>query len=181
VQRPFARALDYAVDEAIAARHLVAAPEPEPVLDAANALATAVRAGGHLFVAGPTTMHSDVAHMTVEFVHPVVAGARDVASTPLVSSADQLRCAQLDRLARPGDVCAVFARSCADPGLQVLLDRARRHGVTTVALVSGPFDGLVGADHVIDVGGTDKEWFVTAYHVLWEVVQVILAREPVPA
>jgi D-sedoheptulose 7-phosphate isomerase len=60
------------------------------------------------------------------------------------------------------------------------LAAAREAGLLTVALVGGsnPVDSL--ADHVLVARTEDpciaKEVFVTTYHILWELVHVLLER-----
>jgi len=174
MNRPLAQVLDSTIDGALSARRIDPGVDARRVLDAAHALAGAFRADGRLFVAGTDERRSDVAHMTVEFVHPVVAGARSIAARPIAT--DEIR-AQ----GRAGDACVVFARSTVDSTYRETVEAARSCGMTTVALVPGIGAPDGRADQVVGVGGGAKESFVTTYHVLWEIVQVLLARDPVAA
>jgi D-sedoheptulose 7-phosphate isomerase len=174
VNRPLAQALDSTIDGALSVRRLDPSAEPRRVLDAAHALAEVFRKGGCLFVAGTDDRRSDVAHLSVEFVHPVVSGARTVAARSIaIEEILAQGCA--------GDACIVFARSTVDSGYRETVDAARARGMRTVALVPGVGTPDGHADHVIGVGGGGRESFVTTYHVLWEIVQVLLARNPVAA
>jgi D-sedoheptulose 7-phosphate isomerase len=174
VDRPFTQALDPVIDRALSARRMEPSAEPHQVLDAAYVLADRVRAGGRLIVVGTDERRSDVATLTVKFVHPVIGGTRRVAARHL--DTDQIRVH-----GRPGDACVVFARSTVNSVYRETVDKARTCGMTTIALVPGVGVPDGRADRVIGVGGGSQESFLAAYHVLSEMVQVLLARDPVAA
>jgi phosphoheptose isomerase len=88
---------------------------------------------------------------------------------------------QIGAQGRAGDACVVFARSTVNALYRETVERARARGMTTVALVPGVGTPDGRADRVIGVGGGGKGSFVTVFHVLWETVEVLLARDPVAA
>jgi hypothetical protein len=106
--------------------------------------------------------------------HRVSAAARSVAARHL--DTDQMR-AQC----RAGDACVVFARSTLNGEYRETVNKARARGMTTIALLPGVGAPDARADRVISVRGGGKDSFCTTYHVLFEIVQVLLARDPVGA
>jgi D-sedoheptulose 7-phosphate isomerase len=145
--------------------------------------------GGRLIAFGNGGTATDAHHVVVEFVHPVLVGKRALPAIALTNDAaavtaiartdgfDEVFAAQLRRLADPVDIafglsvdgrCANVARGLA---------AARELGLLTVAMVAGD-GGLLRADHVLTARTDDpcvaKEVFMTTYHILWELVHVVL-------
>lgn len=131
-----------------------------------HAMAERFARGGRLlaFGAGPVEA-TDVAHVEVEFVHPVIVGKRalpalatDAASVGLLAEADDV----------------VLAFGAAD-GIRDGLARARARGSLTVAFAHA------GADHEFPVPTDDplvaQEQVETLYHVLWELVHVFFEHQ----
>jgi D-sedoheptulose 7-phosphate isomerase len=139
-------------------------------MDVAQVVAGTFRSGGRLFVAGADEQRSDVAHMTVEVVHPVLASARGFAVHPIDTD-------ELAVQGRVGDACVVFARSTVDTAYRRTVEAARTIGMITIALVPGVGLPDGRADRVLGVGGRGKESFLSTYHALWEIVQLLLARD----
>jgi D-sedoheptulose 7-phosphate isomerase len=114
-----------------------------------------------------------VAHVVVEFVHPVIVGTR---ALPALALPDGGSAGSVSVFGEPGDVLLVFAPDGDDPELAGALEQAAADGLLTVAL-TGP--ARARADHVLVVGSDDprivREGHVTTYHVLWELVHVYLA------
>jgi D-sedoheptulose 7-phosphate isomerase len=118
--------------------------------------------GGRLLAIGCSpSARSDVRHVAVEFVHPVIVGKR---ALPALGLGDP---AELRLLADPDDIVIVFGD---EPGLEEAVAHARSLGCLTIAfselgseweLVPGSRDPFV-----------DQELAETAYHVLWELVHV---------
>jgi D-sedoheptulose 7-phosphate isomerase len=138
--------------------------------------------GGRLVVFADGGSETDVAHVVVEFVHPVIVGKR---ALPAFALAAPDQAAQLELFAGPSDIALGISADDAGaptptaPTVPVTLAAAARIGLLTVALLGGvgPVpDGL--ADHVLVVRSADplvvKEMQVTTYHVLWELVHVFL-------
>jgi hypothetical protein len=139
----------------------------EAIATAAFALARRFADGATLWCTAPDVRHH-ARHVAVEFVHPVVVGARSFPAATIddLGDLDALR-AQV----RAGDVLLVIA----DPSRPVVDDalrRCRAWGVCSVllALDSPPGSGL--ADHVIPVGGEAQT--LLTYHLLWELTQIVI-------
>jgi D-sedoheptulose 7-phosphate isomerase len=146
--------------------------------------------GGRLFVFGNGGTATDAHHIVVEFVHPVIIGKRALPAVALTNDAaavtgiarthgfDEIYAAQLRLLARPEDIALGLSADGRCDNVRRGLATAREAGLLTVALVGGPGSAADWADHVL-VARTDdpciaKEVFVTTYHILWELVHVLL-------
>jgi len=117
--------------------------------------------GGRLIAFGTTPAElSDVRHVTVEFVHPVIVGKR---ALPALG----VPCADVGLLARPGDIAMAFG---ASEDAVAAVRAARAAGCLTVAFAP------VGAEWELVAPTSDpflaQEQVETAYHVLWELVHV---------
>jgi D-sedoheptulose 7-phosphate isomerase len=84
----------------------------------------------------------------------------------------------LRQLARPGDIALGVASDAGDPALREALRAARDLGLLTVALLDTPQQDPPDVDHVLWARSGDprvvKESHVTIYHILWELVHVLL-------
>ncbi len=121
--------------------------------------------GGRLIALGISpAARSDVRHIAVEFVHPVIVGKRALPAIGLASEGGDLA-RQAELTAEPGDIVVAFG-----PGTAAAVALARERGCLTVA-----FDGA-GAEWVLDPPSEDpsvrQELVETAYHLLWELVHV---------
>jgi len=128
--------------------------------------------GGRLVAAGVSpAARSDVRHVTVEFVHPVIVGKRALPAIGLTRDGGPLR-RQVELLVRPEDIVLAFGAG-GEGGQEVraALGLAREYGALTVAFEAG-----TGAECELPVEAGDpsvrQELAETAYHVLWESVHV---------
>lgn len=143
---------------------------------AADELATVALALGRRFAAGATLWcvapgaPHHARHVAVEFVHPVVVGARSLPAVAVADGRDPVDTVRL--LARPGDVVLAVGPG-DDAGLARLLRRGPAWGVRTVLLAEDPVPGIPVADHVVRVGEPDGGGALLAYHLLWELTQVV--------
>jgi D-sedoheptulose 7-phosphate isomerase len=84
---------------------------------------------------------------------------------------------RLRALGREQDIAIAIA-PIPDVGIAEALMRARGMGMLTLALIGAPID--IPVDHAIVIDTVDtlifKEACVAAYHILWELVHVILER-----
>lgn len=155
----------------------------------ADALATAAFAVAGRFASGATmwcvsaTWPEHARHVAVEFVHPVIMGAR---ALPAVALPGPYLVQTVRAAARTGDVLV-----CVGPGVDTtiveLMQRAPAWGLETVWLGVGERpdrfrgDHLLWADHHNALYNGD---LVLLYHVLWELTHVCfehpgLLRPPV--
>jgi D-sedoheptulose 7-phosphate isomerase len=125
---------------------------------------------GRLVAVGVTAQaRSDVRHIAVEFVHPVIVGKRALPAVGLTGESAPLL-AELDLLAEPEDIVVAFGEKEDGPVLGEALAAARARGCLTVAFAS------LGAEWELEPPSDDpfvrQEIVETAYHVLWELVHV---------
>ncbi len=151
------------------------ASSPVPVAAADDLAAVALvlgrrfAAGATLWCVAPGAPHH-ARHVAVEFVHPVVVGARSLPALAVADGGDPVDTLRL--LARPGDVVLAVGPG-DDAGLARLLRRGAAWGVRTVLLAEDPVPGSPVADHVVRVGAPDGGGALLAYHLLWELTQVV--------
>jgi D-sedoheptulose 7-phosphate isomerase len=164
-----------AVTELIAARlaerrHLYDSwfgAQAEPLARCCHLMAERFARGGRLLAIGVSpTARSDVRHVAVEFVHPVIVGKRALPALGLVG--DSAPVATEVRLAAGADdIVMAFGD---EPDLSVAIAAARVAGAMTVAFAPLHADWEL----VAPVGDPfiAQELVETAYHVLWELVHV---------
>jgi D-sedoheptulose 7-phosphate isomerase len=125
---------------------------------------------GRLVAIGLTAQaRSDVRHIAVEFVHPVIVGKRALPAVGLAGESAPLL-AELDLLAEPEDIVVAFGEPGDGPALGEALALARARGCLTIAFAP------LGAEWELEPPSDDpfvrQEVVETAYHVLWELVHV---------
>jgi D-sedoheptulose 7-phosphate isomerase len=124
--------------------------------------------GGRLVAFGSSPQdRSDVHHVAVEFVHPVIVGKRALPALGLSRDGGSLL-RQVELLVEPDDIAIGFG---AGPETARAVEVARSRGCLTVGFEP------VGAEWeaVPDAYGDPfvrQELVETAYHVLWELVHV---------
>ncbi|GHE26798.1 phosphoheptose isomerase [Streptosporangium violaceochromogenes] len=184
-----------AVGEAFARRDRAGralAADSERIAHACREMAVRFRRGGKLIVFGSGGGGTDAAHITVEFMHPVIVGKK--ALPALALSNDSATVTGVSGREGPAEVFAHQVRQWADPADMALgvsrdgdcenvlrgLATARELGLFTLALVGGDGGAVVRrgvADHVLTAASDDpavvKEIHVTTYHILWELVHVL--------
>jgi D-sedoheptulose 7-phosphate isomerase len=127
--------------------------------------------GGRLIAIGATpAARSDVRHVTVEFVHPVIVGKRALPAVGLVGETSTLA-SEVALLSAENDIVFAFGSGDAQSPLARSISVARARGCLTIA-----DDDQSGAEFGF-VGSTDdpfiwQETVETLYHVLWELVHV---------
>lgn len=121
--------------------------------------------GGRLLAFGLTPQaRSDVRHVAVEFVHPVIVGKRALPAIGLTDANE------LSLLAEPTDIVMAFGEPSDGPALTAAVGAARGRGCLTVAF------SPLGAEWTFEPPTGDpfvrQELVETTYHVLWELVHV---------
>jgi D-sedoheptulose 7-phosphate isomerase len=145
--------------------------EAERLAGLCHAMAERFARGGRLVALGVSpAARSDVRHVTVEFVHPVIVGKRALPAIGLTSGGGPLP-AQVDLVAEPDDIAIAFGGD--EPGAEEVaaaVAAARDRGCLTLAFAP------CGAEWELEVPAEDpyvrQELAETAYHVLWELVHV---------
>ena len=128
--------------------------------------------GGRLVAVGLSPgARSDVRHVTVEFVHPVIVGKRALPAIGLSREGGPLT-GQLELIGEPDDIVIAFgALEPEGEEVRAALGLARERGCLTIAFERG-----AGAEWELVPPSEDpsirQELIETAYHVLWELVHV---------
>ncbi|MDQ6818635.1 MAG: SIS domain-containing protein [Actinomycetota bacterium] len=126
--------------------------------------------GGRLLAFGLSpAARSDVRHVAVEFVHPVIVGKRALPALGLVGeSASVAR--ELELIVEPDDIVIAFGEPDDGADLAEGVAVARSAGCLTIAF------GRLGAESELRPPSEDpfvrQELIETTYHVLWELVHV---------
>ncbi len=149
--------------------------------DAALAMATRFHRGGKLLAFCTGSAGTDASHVAVEFMHPVIMGKPALpalALDPAGTSADRYA-HQLRLFGDPVDIAFGLAVHGGDEAVSRGLAQAGELGLLTVALVGGGFE-RIRCDHVLVARDSScavvKEIHVTMYHLLWELVHVLLEQ-----
>ncbi len=145
-------------------------PQAGRIARLCHAMAVRFARGGRLLAAGLTPpARSDVRHVTVEFVHPVIVGKRALPALGLVGDAAPL-VAELAALTEPDDIVMAFGGPADGAELADGLAAARARGCLTVAFAP------LGAEWELEPPSLDgfvrQELAETTYHILWELVHV---------
>jgi D-sedoheptulose 7-phosphate isomerase len=141
--------------------------QSEPLARCCHTMAERFARGGRLLAIGVSpTARSDVRHVAVEFVHPVIVGKRALPALGLVGDSAPLA-TEVRLAAGADDIVMAFGD---DPDLSVAIAAARAAGAITVAFAPLHADWEL----VAPVGDPfiAQELVETAYHVLWELVHV---------
>lgn len=159
------------------------------VARACHAMAGRFQAGGRLLVHGEAARRSDVSHVVVEFMHPVVVGKRALAALALPfapTASIAVAAGPLDVLGRAGDILMILADGALREPEETLLACAEAMGMLTIALVGAEVpSGRVPSRFSFSVPSGDacivQETHEMLYHVLWELVHVFLDHGAVRA
>jgi D-sedoheptulose 7-phosphate isomerase len=161
------RALDEQIDRRAGADAAFFAEHAARIARLCHAMAERFARSGRLIaVGGSPQEQSDVRHVAVEFVHPVIVGKRALPAIGLVPGGGALA-SQVDLLAEADDIVIGFG---AGPEVATAIAAARAHGCLTIAFapVGAEWEAVPpGADPFID-----QELVETLYHLLWELVHV---------
>jgi D-sedoheptulose 7-phosphate isomerase len=126
--------------------------------------------GGRLVAFGCTpTARSDVRHIAVEFVHPVIVGKRALPAIGLAGEGGDLA-KQVDLIARAEDIAIAFGAEEDSGHAARAMELAHGRGCLTISFAPA------GAEWEIEPSVADRyirqELVETLYHVLWELVHV---------
>jgi D-sedoheptulose 7-phosphate isomerase len=164
------------LDEMIAARSVANreffVAEADALARLCHRMAERFARGGRLVAVGVSPgARSDVRHVTVEFVHPVIVGKRALPAIGLSREGGPLT-GQLELIGEPEDIVIAFgALEPEGEEVRAALGLARERGCLTVAFERG-----AGAEWEMVPPSEDpsirQELIETAYHVLWELVHV---------
>jgi D-sedoheptulose 7-phosphate isomerase len=163
-------ALAARIDELLARRAQAAealfGAEAERIARLCHGMAERFAAGGRLVAMGLSAQaRSDVRHVTVEFVHPVIVGKRALPALGLSREGGSLG-AQVELAVEPGDIAIAFGQ---EPEVGEALAGAGRRGALTIGFgVAAEWEFALPSDDP----AVAQEEVETLYHVLWELVHV---------
>jgi len=126
--------------------------------------------GGRLVAFGRSPgARSDVRHVAVEFVHPVIVGKRALPALGLAAEGGSLA-GQLELVAEPDDIAIAFGADEDGGEAAGAIALARGRGCLTIAFApaGAEFELLPPSDDP----SVRQELVETLYHVLWELVHV---------
>ena len=152
------------------ANHDFFAAEGDRLARCCHRMAERFARGGRLLAVGSSpAARSDVRHIAVEFVHPVIVGKRALPAIGLGPEGGS-QAAQLELIAEPGDIVVGFGVDERDGEAAAAVSLARERGCLTLAFASA------GAEWEFEPPADDpfirQELIETLYHVLWELVHV---------
>jgi D-sedoheptulose 7-phosphate isomerase len=144
--------------------------EAERIARLCHLMAERFARGGRLIAFGSSpAARSDVRHVAVEFVHPVIVGKRALPAIGVSREGGPLA-DQVALLAEPDDIAIGFGVEDGDPDTAAAIAIARERSCLTVAFARA------GADWELEPPGEDsfvrQELVETLYHLLWELVHV---------
>ena len=164
----------------------------EPVVQAARAMAAALRQGRTVFAFGNGGSAADAQHFTAELVGryeqerrgwPAVALSTDTSALTAIGNDygfDRVFARQLESLGRPGDVALGISTSGNSPNVLRALAVAKARGLVTIALTGrGGEAGKIAAHHVSvaeDRTPRVQEVHATLLHVMCELMEMELGN-----
>ena len=162
--------LDRALAERTRANAAFFEAESERLARLCHLMAERFARGGRLIAFGRSpAARSDVRHVAVEFVHPVIVGKRALPALGLAGEGGSL-VAQVELAADPDDIAIGFGAGEDGGEASAALALARERGCLTVAFAAA------GAAWEFEPPTEDasirQELVETLYHVLWELVHV---------
>ena len=170
-----------------AAAHERMAASTGPVVTVADAIVTALRAGGSVWVFGNGGSAADAQHFAAELVGryeqerkgwPAVALTTDTSALTAIGNDygfDRVFARQLEALGKPGDVAIGISTSGTSANVLRALESGKARGLVTVALTGAGGDAGAIATHHIAVPETRtarvQEVHATVLHVICELVE----------
>jgi D-sedoheptulose 7-phosphate isomerase len=182
--------------ESMATKEKFFAENADRIGECCAAMAKAFDVGGRLFVMGNGGSSCDAAHVSVEFMHPIIekrpalpamALTNDTAMLTAVGNDQDFSMAftqQLRMLARPGDMALGISTSGKSANVNRALQAAKEIGMLTVGF-SGRDGGRMpeACDWCFTVASFSihriQETHETLLHVLWDLIHVIRGEEDV--
>lgn len=162
----------------------------------ARAMAAAFERGGRLYAMGNGGGATDAQHVAVEFCHPIIEKRRPLPALALTTDNALLTAISNDRdfakvfgdqlrtHARRDDMAMALSTSGQSPNLVHAFEVARDLGLMTIAFTGKDGGRLAAlADHAFVVPSFSihriQETHVTLYHVVWDLVHVVLGEDDV--
>src|SRR5215470_14055701 len=182
--------------ESMATKEQFFTEHADRIAECAAAMARSFDGGGRLFVMGNGGSSCDAAHVSVEFMHPIIekrpalpalALTTDTAILTAVGNDQDFALAfaqQLKMLARPGDMALGISTSGKSANVNRALQAAREMGLLTIGF-SGRDGGRMPqlCDWCFTVPSFSihriQETHETLLHILWDLIHVLRGQEDV--
>jgi D-sedoheptulose 7-phosphate isomerase len=182
--------------ESMATKEQFFTEQADRIAECCQAMAQAFDKGGRLFVMGNGGSSCDAAHVSVEFMHPIiekrpplpaVALTTDTAILTAVGNDQDFSLAftqQLRMLGRAGDIALGISTSGKSANVNRALQAAREMGMLTVGF-AGRDGGRMPefSDYCFTVSSFTihriQETHETLLHILWDLIHVIRGQEDV--
>ena len=182
--------------ESMATKEQFFTENADRIAECAAAMVRAFDEGGRLFVMGNGGSSCDAAHVSVEFMHPIIekrpalpamALTTDTAILTAVGNDQDFAMAfteQLRMLGRPGDLALGISTSGKSANVNRALQAAREQGLLTVGF-SGRDGGRMPelCDYCFTVPSFSihriQESHETLLHILWDLIHVVRGEEDV--
>ena len=182
--------------ESMATKEQFFTEHADRIAECARAMAAAYEKGGRLFVMGNGGSSCDAAHVSVEFMHPIiekrpalpaVALTTDTALLTAVGNDQDFALAftqQLRLLGRAGDMALGISTSGKSANVNRALQAAREMGLLTVGF-AGRDGGRMPefCDYCFTVSSFSihriQETHETLLHILWDLIHVVRGEEDV--
>jgi D-sedoheptulose 7-phosphate isomerase len=182
--------------ESMATKQQFFTEHAERITECCKAMAQAFAQDGRLFVMGNGGSSCDAAHVSVEFMHPIiekrpalpaVALTTDTAILTAVGNDQDFSLAftqQLRLLGRPGDIALGISTSGKSANVNRALQAAREIGMLTVGF-SGRDGGKMPevCDYCFTVSNFSihriQETHETLLHIIWDLIHVLRGAEDV--
>ncbi len=164
-----------------------------PFTRAVDALAETLCSGHKLLACGNGGSAADSAHFTTEFLCRFCEDRRPYPALALASEGsllcaigndyhfDEVFSRQIQGLAVPGDLVAVFSSSGKSPNILRALETAREMGIRSLAFLGrdgGPAKGLADVELIVDNSSTARiqEAHKVLIHAICEAVELRLPK-----
>ena len=149
----------------------------DSVARACHAMAVRFQQGGRLLAYGEAAQRTDVSHVVVEFVHPVIVGKRALPALVIETSR------AIETLGRSAVVLMLLCAGGPSAADEALIATAKAKGMLVLALTGAAASARsVVTDFHFNVPSDDplivQETHEMLYHVLWELVHVFLEHAP---
>lgn len=168
----------------------------DKIIALVQAMAKAFSDGNRLFIMGNGGSASDAQHVSVEFFHPIIEKRRPLPAIALTTDTSILTAIgndkdysmvfsdQLKLLAKDGDMALAISTSGKSPNIILALQTAREKGMMTIALVGkdgGRMPEIADYCFIVPTFSIHRiqEVHVTLYHIVWDLIHVVLGEEDV--
>ena len=162
----------------VAAARIFFQEHAEAIAHLCERMAKRFESGGTLLVFGEGAQASDAAHVSVEFVHPVLVGK---SALPAIALTADSAANVINTLGTANDIALALCASTPSRAVRSALTAARARGTLTIMLAGSRVnDPKVDVCFVVPAVNAliVQETHETLYHVLWELVHVFFDGRP---